>query len=100
MALERASEGLSRIPGALKLVLFGSAARGDAGPHSDLDLMLVVKDDLLSRARAEASAAAAEVYVETGVPVTVLVVTERDFSEARWGVIRRARQEGVVIWTR
>ncbi len=79
-------------------MLFGSAARGDAGPESDLDLMLVVEDDLLPRARVEASEAA-DVYADTWVPVTVLVVLEREYSEARWEVIKRAREEGVVIWT-
>jgi len=100
LALKETSERLSKVPGALRLVLFGSAARGDAGPESDLDLMLVVEDDHLPRARAEASEVAADIYADTGVPVTVLVVSEREFSEACWEVIRRAKEEGVVIWTR
>jgi predicted nucleotidyltransferase len=29
----------------LKMYLFGSAARGDAGPDSDYDIMIVVPDD-------------------------------------------------------
>lgn len=29
----------------LRIVLFGSAARGDAGPDSDIDLLVIVDDD-------------------------------------------------------
>ena len=29
----------------LRIVLFGSAARGQMGPHSDLDLLVVIRDD-------------------------------------------------------
>jgi uncharacterized protein len=28
-----------------RVILFGSAARGQAGPHSDLDLLVIVDDD-------------------------------------------------------
>ncbi len=62
--------------------------------------MQVVEGDHLPRARAEASEAAADVYADTGVPVTVLVVSEREFSKASWEVIGRAKEEGMVIWTR
>jgi uncharacterized protein len=29
----------------LRVILFGSAARGDAGPDSDIDLMVILGDD-------------------------------------------------------
>jgi predicted nucleotidyltransferase len=30
----------------LRIILFGSAARGEMGPHSDLDLLIVIPDDV------------------------------------------------------
>jgi uncharacterized protein len=44
-----------------RIILFGSAARGEAGPESDLDLVVVLDDDvpsekLTARAVAEARA--------------------------------------------
>jgi len=61
----------------VSVVLFGSVARGDAGPHSDIDLLIVAHDlprgqfarkDLLGKADAvfeERLVAAAETGVET-----------------------------------
>jgi len=60
-----------------KVYLFGSAARGDAGPDSDYDIMVVVPDDAppeLHRSRAA--------YVAlwgTGVASDVLVWTASQF---------------------
>ena len=33
-----------RVPEVVRIGLFGSVARGDAGPHSDIDLLVVVED--------------------------------------------------------
>lgn len=33
----------------LRIILFGSAARGAMGPHSDLDVLVVMPDDCNSR---------------------------------------------------
>jgi uncharacterized protein len=37
----------------LQIYLFGSKARGDAGPDSDYDLLLVVPDDASSERKAQ-----------------------------------------------
>jgi uncharacterized protein len=35
----------SNISAPLRVILFGSAARGDAGPDSDVDLLVILDDD-------------------------------------------------------
>jgi predicted nucleotidyltransferase len=43
----------SEYPGTVeKMLIYGSKARGDAGPDSDLDILLVVKDDAVGQKRA------------------------------------------------
>jgi predicted nucleotidyltransferase len=63
-----------------RIVLFGSAARGDAGPDSDLDV-LVVKAGVSHRRRL-----AQEIYGRlVGIPraIDVLVVTPDDIERLR-----------------
>ena len=60
--------------------LFGSMARGDAGPDSDYDLLLVVPDDAPQERRR--SRLAYQVLRGTGIAVDVLVCT-RSYFEAR-----------------
>ncbi len=67
-----------------RVYLFGSRARGEGGPDSDYDLLLVVPDDAPpERKRARL---AYEVLRGTGVAADVVVWTRRDFEE-RLGVV-------------
>jgi predicted nucleotidyltransferase len=63
-----------------RIYLFGSKARGDAGPDSDYDLLLVVPDDAPPERRR--SRLAYQVLWETGTAADVLVCT-RSFFDSR-----------------
>ena len=60
-----------------RLYLFGSKARGDSGPDSDFDLMVVVPDDALPARKR--SRLAYEVLRGTGTAADVLVWTRSAF---------------------
>lgn len=64
----------------LEVYLFGSKARGEAGPSSDYDLLVVVPDDAPVERRR--SRLAYEALRGTGVAVDVVVCT-RSYFEAR-----------------
>lgn len=61
--------------------LFGSTARGDAGPDSDYDLLVVVPDDAPKERKR--SRLAYEVLRGTGVAADVLVCTHSYFEQRR-----------------
>jgi predicted nucleotidyltransferase len=60
-----------------RIYLFGSYARGDAGPDSDYDLLIVVPDS--APVRQQGSRLAYEVLWETGTAADVLVCTRGHF---------------------
>ncbi len=60
-----------------RIYLFGSTARGEAGPYSDYDIMLVLPDDVPEEVRSEDRAYQA--LRGTGVAADVLVWTRQDF---------------------
>jgi predicted nucleotidyltransferase len=58
-----------------RIILFGSAARGQIGPHSDVDLLVVMPDGIHRRRTAQA------IYLGlngTGIAKDIVVVTEAD----------------------
>jgi len=61
-----------------RIYLFGSVARGEAGPDSDYDLLVVVADDALPECRR--SKLAYEVLWGTGIAADVLVWTASQFN--------------------
>jgi len=82
-----------------KIVLFGSAARGEMGPDSDLDL-LVIKSGVHRRKLAQ------EIYKKLfGIdyPVDIIVVTPEDienYKDAIGLIIATVLQEGKVVYER
>lgn len=66
---------IRRVVDPLRIVLFGSSARGTAGPDSDLDVLVIVKDGVNRRR------IAMSIYREmvgVGKPVDLVVATEED----------------------
>ena len=80
-----------------RIILFGSAARGDSGRNSDVDL-LIIKDGedaltLMSRIY--------RVMQGVGVAVDALVVSPEDverYKDSHSLIIKPALQDGVVVY--
>ena len=67
----------------VRIYLFGSAARGDEGPDSDLDFLVVVPDDVPEERMRPG--AARKAVRGTGVAKDIVPWRETDFGErARW----------------
>lgn len=75
-----------------RIYLFGSVARGDAGPDSDYDLLVVVPDDASPEHRR--SRLAYEVLRGTGIAADVLVCTRSYFEQRR---LLKASLPGTVL---
>ena len=83
-----------------EIILFGSYARGDFGPDSDLDL-LVIKDQVNSPN--EETAIIYRALAHLTVPVDVVVVSKAYAQRYRnliGTVVRPAYREGKVIYAR
>jgi predicted nucleotidyltransferase len=79
------------------VLLFGSRARGDARPDSDVDLIVVWKDENPPPRRAAAVRLA---LGRVGLPMDLAVVTPSEFArfkEWRGHVLHSAALEGVVL---
>lgn len=61
------------------IYLFGSKARGDAGPDSDYDLLLLVSDDAPKEKKR--SWLAYETLCGTGIAADILILTESAFQK-------------------
>lgn len=79
-----------------RIILFGSAARGEMGPHSDIDLLVVT--DCVHRREL-----AGRIYrrlVGVGAAVDVIVVTPEDLERYRDShalIVKPALREGSVV---
>lgn len=83
-----------------RIILFGSRARGDARPDSDLDLLIVKESDELRHRRA---IPAYNALSGLGIPTDIIWRTRAEIAE--WSrvpnhVVTRAIREGKVLYER
>ncbi|MDH5668239.1 MAG: nucleotidyltransferase domain-containing protein [Nitrospira sp.] len=82
-----------------RIYLFGSQARGDAGPDSDYDLLVVIPGSALPRYRRDQTAFNALLGI--GVAKDVLVLTHDEFERQRHVVCSlpaTVEREGVLLY--
>jgi len=82
-----------------KLVLYGSRARGDADPDSDVDVAIVVRGSD-GKVRDRILNAVADVELETLVPLSTIVFSETEYQRLMAGERRIALDiegEGIAL---
>ena len=83
-----------------KIILFGSRARGDADPQSDLDVVVVLDDDVDASARENVSDCAWEAGFVHGIVVVPVVFTRSEWDhgpERQSLFVRAVETEGVPV---
>lgn len=76
--VERIRQALAQVAPDAKVILYGSEARGDARPDSDIDLLVPVEGNKLTVKEDERIIAPLyDIEIETGVPVNARVMLRR-----------------------
>lgn len=98
---EQISDLIKRIVEAvdpIRVILFGSMARGEAGRYSDVDVLVVVKDGVHRRKTAQS------IYrhlLGFGIPVDIVVATLSDmelYKDSPGLIYREAIKDGVELY--
>jgi predicted nucleotidyltransferase len=95
--VSRLAKGL----GAEQIYLFGSQARGQAGPGSDYDLLVVVPKSDLTRYQREALSY--DLLWGLATPVDVIVLTRAEFTrtaQVRTSLAASVKAEGQLLYER
>jgi predicted nucleotidyltransferase len=82
----------------LRIILFGSAARGEAGRHSDIEILVVMPDG--SHRRKTAQLLYRQIH-GIGVPFDILVATSNDLEKHKDNIgliYRTILREGKVVY--
>lgn len=82
----------------VKLVLFGSQARGDAVPGSDIDVLAVLHGPTQTKEEAEKTLdLLVDLSLEYGEVVSLIFMDEQRFINRNGPLLRNIRREGIVI---
>ena len=83
-----------------RIILFGSWARGERGPHSDIDLLIIQESTL---PRPQRYAQVRRLFWGMGLPMDILVYTPEEFARYQsvpGSFTHSITQEGQVLYAR
>lgn len=101
--LDLIAKAIVQVSHPLKIILFGSRARGNANEHSDIDILVIGERSSAPWSRSRLVGDMRRSLPNLNVPVDILFFTPEEMT--RWGsttnhVIREALDEGDVIYER
>jgi predicted nucleotidyltransferase len=81
------------------LILYGSQARGDAGPDSDIDLLVLLDGpvDEWAESKTCIQALYGLVLELDGLPIHAHPVDAAEYATTNWPLYREVRREGVAV---
>ncbi|MBR5204906.1 MAG: nucleotidyltransferase domain-containing protein [Bacteroidaceae bacterium] len=79
--VKRIAEAIKRVDPDAKTILYGSEARGDARPDSDIDLLVLLEGEsrLSLNRQMEVTSPLYDIELETGVSISPMVMLKKDW---------------------
>ncbi len=80
--VKQIKETLQRVAPTAQSFMYGSQARGDFRPDSDIDLLVIVDEDRLSiKEEQQITIPLYEIEMETGVPISAMIVLKKNWEK-------------------
>ena len=98
--LKKLNTALKRLLGErlVTVYLYGSHARGDARPDSDIDVLIVIKSDFNYFDMAQkVSRHTAKLSLEYEIVISCVYVTKDDYEHRRTPLLLNVRREGIAV---
>ena len=83
----------------VRAVLFGSYARGEATPESDVDVLVVLREKRSSYDEAWALSDVSLDLMDDFGPVTAFVVIDEETALQDWPLLRNVREDGLPLFS-
>ncbi len=84
----------------MEVILYGSVARGEEGPESDIDVAVLINNSRSSKQREKFIDLATDLDLKYGKVLSIVDIEQEKLE--KWGQVlpfyRNVREEGIVLW--
>lgn len=97
--LRRIADSVKRVAPTAQTIVYGSEARGDARPDSDIDLLILLDDneELTPERELDLRRPLSELEAQTGVAINALVTLRRVWEQLVSPFTINVSREGIVL---
>lgn len=97
--VRRIAQILHQVAPDSKAILYGSEARGDARPDSDIDVLIVLPDnyDTYAKRKIEITGSLYEVELSTGILVSPLIVLKSIWERMKTPFTCNVAKDGIML---
>lgn len=96
--LNRIREKLEELPPQVSVILYGSEARGDARPDSDIDLLILVNQDTITELqRQELINPLFDIEYETGILINPVVLLKNQWEKYTTPFRENVIKDGIIL---
>lgn len=96
--IHRIKETLHHISPELKIILYGSEARGDARKDSDIDLLLLVNKEVVTLSdKMDLTAPLYDIELETGIQINPLIESIKEWGKRITPFFENVEKDGIEL---
>ncbi|MCX5900968.1 MAG: nucleotidyltransferase domain-containing protein [Proteobacteria bacterium] len=98
--LQQSRNAIKALDPSADIILYGSRARGDAGPEADYDLLILADDEASLEKEDVFRRRLFPIELETGAVLTVMLVSRHDWEAPLYNSMpfcRNVKNEGVIL---
>lgn len=97
--VDRIAKILHQVAPDSKAILYGSEARGDARPDSDIDILIILPDDYdtYARRKIEITESLYDVELSTGISVSPLIVLKSLWERMKTPFTCNVAKDGILL---
>jgi len=88
---------IADLVGDVRMIVFGSYSRGDFESDSDIDLLIIIKDDVTQDMISTIHKIMKEFRIHQRVAISAIILKEKELKRGPYPIVKKSEEEGIEV---